>query len=165
MRASTIDGSRAARLSILGGRDLITDLGCVIDLANAQAHVLATDLPNVQLVMSKSGHPAIRIDDWPFTGFPFARWLHLGHVRSSCAQGRYDKKQSSTSLSSRHHHEGCHHENHYQELQGLNQPPQGHRERNGQHQQACFSKRELNSNDMFDIGNSYRQCDKQTWQQ
>eukprot|EP00959_Pyramimonas_sp_CCMP1952_P208822 4367873-Pyramimonas_sp.AAC.1 len=48
----------------------MTDLGCVIDLAGYRVHFLAAQLPKVQLVMSKSGHLAVRIDDWPVTGFP-----------------------------------------------------------------------------------------------
>eukprot|EP00959_Pyramimonas_sp_CCMP1952_P285374 5966958-Pyramimonas_sp.AAC.1 len=46
LHTSTIDDVATARSSFLGGRDLMTDLGCVIDLAGSRVHFLAAQLPN-----------------------------------------------------------------------------------------------------------------------
>eukprot|EP00959_Pyramimonas_sp_CCMP1952_P162336 3394295-Pyramimonas_sp.AAC.1 len=85
----------------------------------------------MQLVMSKSGHLAVRIDDWPSTGFPTDGGFVLDAYTVVACQSGPVENESSTSLSTvshhgRYHPAGHHHEQYHPEASVYHQAHLGH---------------------------------------
>ena len=57
-------------LGYVAGRDLMNDLGVVIDVAAGTCHVRALGLGDVPMLRTDSGHLAVKISEYIDSGFP-----------------------------------------------------------------------------------------------
>ena len=72
VHASVIDDEKRASLPWLAGRDLLTDLGCIVDVANNTVSFTKLGLTDLPCVKAANGHLAVICDDWPEAGYPHA---------------------------------------------------------------------------------------------